>query len=516
MGREYGVGIIPMLQFPDQLTSEATSAANANTNAEDELTTNCHSILTGSVSDDDTLTARLSGSEVSEAEITNRLTNLRQDRWLFKPATPRDEPTVKAFKIHEGVLPPGHPEGPEPLSAREETAFQTAVDSCQDRTLTEHGIDLDATEDTTMPADTMSATASIDDETPTDLLAHLQQSGFQTTLPLVDTLPGTAMYEPAANAVVCETCGVNRPATSDGLRATLACHGSLDDIDRAAIPPVALGLTLTTDEIGAAPVALRLLCALQIIANMAHQRYTPWEVDLVHDSPHDVLGLFGIDSQDIQQLKEEGLITVDTLRGYSYYTVTADGRDLLQQPHRKGVEWGHGVGDNTETLLHIAMVDALQRYVDTQYVTDPDSPIESVIPYFEVGESDESIPLDGGTRFDVVGLDAEGHIRLIGEAERHNNDARTAAVADYDKIATASPKHALWVVPSSSAGHEAVLTPLADPTDGSPRIDSYSESTRIPSISGIDEPGMTGIFTLNELRKQLEVPSLSEAVGWTP
>lgn len=84
---------------------------------------------------------------------------------------------------------------------------------------------------------------------------------------------------------------------------------------------------------------------------------------------------------------------------------------------------------------------------------------------------------------------------------------------DYDQIATVEPDEALWVAGSSSRGHDAVLTPLADPPAelGKPRIDSYSESSRIEEISGIDTPGMTEIFTLNQLRKQLPEPELPEA-----
>lgn len=70
--------------------------------------------------------------------------------------------------------------------------------------------------------------------------------------------------------------------------------------------------------------------------------------------------------------------------------------------------------------------------------------------------------LDAGTRLDDIGRDGEGRHCVIGEAERHNNDAATVAVAEYDTIATVSPAEALWAVPSTSAGHDAVLSSLAD------------------------------------------------------
>jgi hypothetical protein len=203
---------------------------------------------------------------------------------------------------------------------------------------------------------------------------------------------------------------------------------------------------------------------------------------------------------------------VDRLHRYSYYTVTPAGRKVLREPHRKSVEWGHGQGDNTETLLHVVMVEALARYVRQEYVHNPDSPLTEVVHYYELTASDTDYGLDRGTRFDLVGLDESGRIRLVGEAERSNNDRATAAIEDYDKMAAVSPDHALWVVQASQKGHEAVMQPLSDPNPelGDPRIPSYSDSTRISTISGIDTPGMTGIFTLNELRKQLSPPTLPQ------
>jgi hypothetical protein len=155
------------------------------------------------------------------------------------------------------------------------------------------------------------------------------------------------------------------------------------------------------------------------------------------------------------------------------------------------------------------MVEALRRYFETEYVADPDSPIVEVVPYYQLTEHAHETPLDAGTRFDVVGLDADGHLRAIGEAERANNDVREAAVKDYEQIATINPAHALWVASSRQAGHDAILTPLANPPKEDSLIRSYDEETRIRDITGVDAPGITAVHTLSELRSELTPPTLS-------
>jgi hypothetical protein len=320
------------------------------------------------------------------------------------------------------------------------------------------------------------------------------------------------MYESAVHGITCETCGTDRSTDLDGLLKTLGCCGSLAEIDREQIPPVEVGLTLTEPEIEAVPVSPRLLCGLQVLYNMAYGEYDPIEFDLVHDSPHAVLERLGIDSAGLNTLQEEGLVTNNSLHRYSYYRVTKQGRDLLNRSLRQGVEIGHLRGDTTETLLHRAMVEALCRYVEQEYVASPDSPVSTVEPYYELGEHHRQFDLDGGTRLDLVGCDSEGTIRIVGEAELAHNDGAEPVLRDYDQIATINPDEALWVVGSSSRGHDAALTPLADPPEelGEPRIDGYSEETRVSMISVVDAPATTEIYTLNELRKQLEEPDLPE------
>jgi hypothetical protein len=545
MGRGHGLGVVPMLQHPRQLGHE-------DDRSQDELLENVHSILAGRIPDADRLAERLSDSTRSAAELSNRLGSLRDDWWLFAPATPRDVPPVSAHTIADPPLPPGHPDGATPLSAATRTQFTAALEACRTRTQESHGVAYDAYTATATQAESaplaesftefepagtgpppstdgeQAASATTDDGLAPATQAALQADGYRTTFPLLEDhdLPDPVAYDADRQAVVCDACGGTRPATLDGLFEAIRCHGSLTEVAWQAIPPVAVNLTLSADEIAAAPVSGKQLCGLQIIHNIAQHEYDPVEVSLVHDSIDDVLAPLGITAADIAALEDAGLLTQDSLREYTYYTVTAAGRDLLNEDHRHDVDWGHGEGDLTETLIHIVLIEALVQYIHQEYGPDGERTptVTRVIPYYEPEKGSGTIPesaqaLDGKTRLDVVGLTAADDIAIIAEAELNNNDNGTGVVDDYDTIAAFDPAVALWAVPSSSRGQASTLQPLADPPDDdgladtTQRITGYSEATRIKDISGLDSPGMTDIHILNTLRKALPEPTVETAAA---
>ncbi|RKS82767.1 hypothetical protein BDK61_2086 [Haloarcula quadrata] len=115
-------------------------------------------------------------------------------------------------------------------------------------------------------------------------------------------------------------------------------------------------------------------------------------------------------------------------------------------------------------------------------------------------------------RLDLVGLDAEGEIRITLEAERVNNDHRRAVPADFDKMAACDPDEAIWVAMSHDAAHE-VLAALNDPLEGEPRVEkTYSESTPASSFT-IDEPGFSDIITVNQLLDRINRPDPRDLQG---
>ncbi|MFB6131865.1 MAG: hypothetical protein ABEJ44_00485, partial [Halanaeroarchaeum sp.] len=178
---------------------------------------------------------------------------------------------------------------------------------------------------------------------------------------------------------------------------------------------------------------------------------------LARDSMRSLDAHLAIEGADIERL-----LTEDPAFRRTLYSVPTAGRELLNEPLRRGVEFGHGSGDLQETTTHVALIDALCRFLRATAVADSDAPVTDVVPYYEVDDA----------RFDVVGLDGDGEIRVVGEAERPNNDVRETAPRDFDQMAAVEADRAIWVAPSRTAAHEAVVQPLAEPADGEPRIEA--------------------------------------------
>jgi hypothetical protein len=507
LSRGYGLGVVPMLQFPKQADRHSDESGLYR-----ELLNNCHSILAGGIPADELLAKRLAVREMNEAEAQNRLGSLRQDRWLLQGALPRGEGKSKTVMIADPELPLGHPEanGSRAFSEADEELFEEVFEVVRERTLTTYGIDYEPYTYEAVADDPRSRP----DFSP-EVRTALQETNYRTTLPMVESLPGELEYDTATDRVICDVCGSQYAADFDGVVDALHCHDNLEDIDRENVPPIKLGLTLNDDVIRAADLSCRRLCVLQLLYNIATDTYSRVEVDLVYDSVRDKLSPLGIDSDDFDVLEDAGFIKKHSLGQDIYYTVTADGRDRLEESHRKNIAWGHGKGDLSETLVHRVLVDAIARYIQQEYVKDSDSPVVRVESYYELETADhQSDELDGKTRYDVVGLDAEAEIVVVGEAERANNDP-LAALRDFDQIAAVDPEEAVWAAASSSKAHEAVIQPLSDPPedheaidDSSPRIKGYSESTRVRDITPFETPGLTEIKTLTTLREAIPEPTI--------
>lgn len=139
-------------------------------------------------------------------------------------------------------------------------------------------------------------------------------------------------------------------------------------------------------------------------------------------------------------------------------------------------------------------VEVLRRYLVQEYARNAASPVEEVVPYYEIDEQ---------RRLDVAGLDANGEIVVAGEAERINHDSRRAVPEDFDKMADCGVDEAIWVVPKQAAGHK-VLSALNEPLEGRPRIDKTYAKTTPPQQFRIDAPGLTAMYPASLLRDQLE------------
>ncbi len=298
-------------------------------------------------------------------------------------------------------------------------------------------------------------------------------------------------------------------------RAIDCCH-SIEGVDRADIPVCEFNLKLSGAEIVASDWTLEQLLFLQAVFNAQQRRYDPREYDLRTDSMLRLQTYVGIDSDQIQALVDSGLLRHDTDHPHRMYSVSPEGRDVIGESYRKGLDFGHSEGDLEESAEHVFGVELGMELVEQRFETDPESPVETVRPYHEVteGEAPASAFMDGGEgsasvtdgydrhRLDVAGLDADGNVIVAVEVERINNDLGRAAPADFDKMAACDLQEAIWIVMTRSAGHE-VIEALNDPIEGEPRVEkTYSENTP-PQQFRLDTAGLTDMYPVTYVRNTL-------------
>jgi hypothetical protein len=173
------------------------------------------------------------------------------------------------------------------------------------------------------------------------------------------------------------------------------------------------------------------------------------------------------------------------------YSLTPEGRDQLNISLTDGRDYGDGVGDLSESALHRLAVALGRRYIHTEFVADPDTPVTEAVAYHPVADD---------KRLDAAGLTDDGAVHVALEAERTNNDLKTAVPADFDTMATCEPAETVWIVMDRDGGH-AVLEALNDPAAGPPRVEKTYGNTP-PRQFNIDTPGCTAMYTVSWLAKQ--------------
>lgn len=503
--RSFGLGVVLAMQYPRQFLETDSEAVYR------EILEDVHTVVLGRLSNDSYFANRLSNASRSSAEIENRLGSLADDEFLAKPASEFGKQAPPVDMIQNPPLPPGHPDGRWPLMESDEVSLDSKIESCRERaTACMRSYDQFTSE--------AYAEYKLEGE---DRKLHtaLEAIDGEHTLPLLESVPDPLVYEPETGVLWCSVCSSPVSIEADAIAAELQrCGPSVDGIDPGLIPPLALGISTNPSMILELPITLRQYCGLQVVANMWEHRYDPIEFDPVFDSAKHALESLGFTRDDFETLIDGGYLTRQEINPNVYYSVTSAGRELLGVDHTEEERWGAGLGDLNESLAHRVLVEAGVRYLRARMYeggdgSDQNSTITQVIPYYEPDtETRRRYGLAKNVRFDAVGVDGDGEITAILEAERSNNDRRTAAIQDFDQIAKVDPAHAVWIVPSRRVGHEAVLGPLADPPRSpelshyEPRVKSRSSSTRLADITGIDEPGMTEIHTLSGIRKHLVSP----------
>jgi hypothetical protein len=232
---------------------------------------------------------------------------------------------------------------------------------------------------------------------------------------------------------------------------------------------------------------------LQAVYNAQQLRYEPPAYDLLSDSMLRLQEYVGIDDAAVDDLLDADLLRHDTDHPHRLYSVSPAGRAVIGEGYREGVDYGHGQGDLEESSQHVFAVEVGRRYLEQEYVADPDAPVTDVVPYYG---------LDGNQRLDIAGVDDDGDVRVAVEVERINNDTYEAVPADFDKIAACNVDEAIWIVMTRQGGHD-VLRALNDPPDGEPRVDkTYSENTP-PRQFRIDTSGLTAVYPVEWLRDRV-------------
>jgi DNA helicase HerA-like ATPase len=475
--RGFDLSVALMVQFPEQLREKSKRLHK-------EVLNNVSTFCLGSVPVEDELAKMLATDQIDRTAMQNRLGMLAGGEWLVSLPNTYGERLPLPFGTVSASPLPGVSFGDDPLTAQEEADFQRLRQAALERTADACGL---------RPPDHRPV-GDTDEQTPT-ATTHSDDSDdslprLDSPLPYTRRLPPTVEYRDEAHALFCRECTSRYDPTTDGLFRAIDCCSSLDRVDPDDIPVTTVNLKLSSDEVHDSEWSPRQLMFLQAVYNAQQLRFDPREYDLTADSMVRLQEYLGVETDDVDPLVEADLLRHDGDHPHRLYSVSPAGRKVIGEHYREGVDYGHGKGDLEESSQHVLAIEVTRRWLDATYVTDPDSPIAEVMPYYD---------LDAERRLDVAGLDADGEITLAVEIERVNHDLRRAAPDDFDKMADCDVEEAIWVVLTRSDAH-AVLQALNDPLDGDVRVEkTYSENTP-PQQFRLDTPGCTAIYPVEALR----------------
>jgi hypothetical protein len=485
-GRGFGLAVTLSMQFPSQIRGEHERAYW-------ELINDAGTKVVGNVGVDHDLAASLATSEMPQQEVANRLRDLARGEWLVRLPGQFGERAPQPFVGTSLPLPEGHPDAEWEFSETESVVYEAQREIVIGRSRA-CGLDVTTTE-AQMPGDAAGA-ANAGGRNGVEASGHdavTEHVPADSTLPHTDRLPDVVEYNPDPHALECSACGNRYSPRVEGMRQAIECCHSLAEVERDDIPISQVDLLLSPTERANCEYTetqLRFMMAVYMAHQQRFDRHL--EYDIVWDSMVRLKEYVGIDTDGVDELVEDGLLSVDCIRPYTLYTMTPDGRELLQVGHREGVAHGDGKGDLSESSLHVAMVEAGARYFEQEFVDGGESSAVEVRRYHDVEDG----------RLDAAVLDGEDEVVATLEAERSNNDTLRAVPADFDKMAAEEPERALWIVKNRSAAHE-VLQALNEPPEGEPRVEKTYSENMPPRDFKIDEPGLTGMTTFQRLRGTL-------------
>ena len=492
--RSFGCSVTLAMQFPGQLKEYD--------DVYDEVLNNISTLVTGNVPVDRRLAERLATDAMDPQAVGNRLRALNRGEWFVRLPAPFDAPEPRPFLIRSAAPPAGHAAGSQPLSAADRATFETQHDAVATRTREQYGLVLDS---------------------PSIVHQEEEESDEQTdsTTPRVDTalgqtkrMPETVDYDESIHALRCSECDNRYDPDIDGMRRAISCCGSLAETDRDDIPICELNLKITPEERQATAYTDTQLMFLQAVYNAQQFRYDPLAYDLCADSMLRLQEYVGIESESIDDLIDGELLRHDGDHPHRLYTVTPDGRSVIGESYRMGVDYGHGKGDLEESSQHVLAVEVSRQYLVQEYRKNPDSPVVEVVPYYDLEEvtlpasiymggdetaAEEATDAFDQRRLDIAALDEDGNVVVAVEVERINHDVSRAVPDDFDKIADCGVEEAIWVVMKQRDGHR-VLSALNDPVEGEVRVEKTYAETTPPQQFRIDTPGLTAVYPVKWLR----------------
>nr|WP_264475537.1 type IV secretion system DNA-binding domain-containing protein [Halorubellus salinus] len=480
--RSFGCSLTLAMQFPAQLEHEDRIY--------DEILNNVSTIVTGNVPSDRELAMRLATDDMNAKQVGNRLRALQRGQWLVKLPNAYGQPEPRPFSIESVTPPAGHPAHDHTPPRTDEWAFQDTLLDVHERTTETCGLTLDAPT-TTSNDDKPTSDDPSDDADDTE--TSPDRVRVDSALPHTNRMPPTVTYEHTTHALRCTECENRYNPTITGMKRAISCCDTLDNIDREDVPICDLNLKLTPEERAVTDWTTKQLLFLQAVYNAQQLRYDPLEYDLLRDSMIRLQEYVDIESNAIQDLIDADLLRHDTDHPHRLYTVPPDGRTIIGESYRQGVDYGHGHGDLEESSLHVLAIEVARQYLNQEYVENPESEVTQTIPYYDIDER---------RRLDLAGINDNGEVIVAVEAERINHDIHHAVPEDYDKIADTNVDEAIWVVMKQADAHK-ILAVLNNPPDGTTRIEKTYAKTTPPQQFRIDTPGLTAMYPVEWLRDKL-------------
>ncbi|MFC6723286.1 hypothetical protein ACFQE1_02525, partial [Halobium palmae] len=158
-------------------------------------------------------------------------------------------------------------------------------------------------------------------------------------------------------------------------------------------------------------------------------RHPELAYDLTRDSMIRLREYADIATDDVQTLLEADLLREDTVNPHLLYSVSAAGRDAINEHYREGVDHGDGKGDLSESSEHVMLVELARRFAEGLRA-DPEDPVARVEPYYEPADS---------TRLGLVGFDAQVGSSSRSRPSGSTTTSRGPPLATSIRWPTASP-----------------------------------------------------------------------------